>query len=100
VLTGWHVTRGDEMGILDDLKERQRTATGAIVETIASAASLPVATIIGLGKAAHGENFDVASTKVMNAWAATGNRIGREQSDEMVRLFIEIPLHKYHAEKR
>jgi hypothetical protein len=77
------------MGLISNLREAQRNATGAAVGAIASILSLPHATIAGLADAVNGKSFNDASMAVMNKYAAIGYDIGREKSDEIVRQLIE-----------
>jgi hypothetical protein len=77
------------MGLMGNLHEAQRNATGAAVGALASILSLPHATIAGLVDAVNGKSFNDASTAIMAKYAAIGQHIGRERSDEIVRQLIE-----------
>jgi len=78
------------MGLFDNLKEAQRSATGAAGAAIGSLLSLPVAGIVGLGAAVQGKSFDDASAKVMETFAGVGMYIGREASDDILRTQIRM----------
>ena len=77
------------MGMIDNLKEAHRNATGAALGAIGSILSLPHATISGLSSAVQGKSFTDASTSVMERYAAIGQSIGREQANEITRALIE-----------
>jgi hypothetical protein len=76
------------MGLIDNLHEAQKRATGAAVGAIASVLSLPHATIAGLVDVVNGKSFNDASSAVMAKYAEIGESIGRQQSDEIVRQLI------------
>jgi hypothetical protein len=82
------------MNIIDNLHEMQRRATGASGAAIASLLSLPHATISGLASTIQGKSFYDASSAVMAKYAAIGEQIGREQSDEIVRKLVEAHTKK------
>lgn len=83
------------MGLLENLHEAQRRATGAAGAALASILSLPHATISGLANTIQGKSFNDASSAVMAKYAEVGENIGRERSDEIVRQLIEA-----HNKKR
>ncbi len=78
------------MSIFSDIKEAQRNATGAVGEFFGTLVSLPHATIAGLVNSVQGKSFNEASQDVMQWYAKQGKKIGREQSDEIVRALVEI----------
>jgi hypothetical protein len=78
------------MGILEDLNEAKKNATGAAGEALFSLVSLPHATIAELVSATQGKSFDEASSTVMAKYAAMGNNIEREKSDEIVKALIKV----------
>lgn len=80
------------MSIFDDLHEAQKTATGAAFGAIASLISLPHATLAGVVSAVQGKSFDDASSAVMSKYSEIGTKIGRDQSDEIVRQLIEVHM--------
>jgi hypothetical protein len=77
------------MGLFDNLHEMQKNATGAAFAALGALLSLPHATLSGLSSAIQGKGFDEASSIVMAKYAAIGQQIGRQQSDEIVRKLWE-----------
>lgn len=78
------------MGLFEKLHEAQRSATGAAFAALGSLISLPHATVSGISSAIQGKSFNEASTIVMAKYAAMGQAIGREKSDEIVRQLVEV----------
>ena len=77
------------MGIMENLHELQREATGAAAAAIAGLVSLPHAVVAGLADSIRGKSFNDASGVIMAQYAKIGRTVGREQSDEIVRALVE-----------
>jgi hypothetical protein len=86
------------MGIIENLREAQKDATGTAVSALATVLSLTPATIAGVVAVVEGKSFNDASDALMKHWAAIGYKVGREQSDEILRHLIEA-IHKSMKEK-